>query len=129
MRQKVLAETIGPLDMEIEAWNTAFFLSWLPYPIFVAMAVCQFYFFNLYNRKYHPLAEILDGKIISTQYIEKTNSVFPGETTEISGLIGSSGKFQQCREEQIDSTPLLDPKTDTGKAKSTNGDGKIVLTF
>ena len=64
MRQKFLADTIGPLDMEIEAWNTAYFLSWIPYPIFVAMTGCQFLFFHLYNRKYHPLAQILDGKIV-----------------------------------------------------------------
>ena len=63
-RQKILAYTTGPLDMEIEAWNKAYYLSWVPYVIFVTMTVWQFMFFHLYNRKYHPLAQILDGKLV-----------------------------------------------------------------
>ena len=60
-RQKFLAETIGPLDMEIEAWNLSFYFAWIFYPIFIVMTGLQFLFFNLYNSKHHPLSMILDG--------------------------------------------------------------------
>ena len=59
VRHQLLLQTIGPLEMEEEAIETAF-LFFLCIPIIVVLTRLQFAFFNLYNGSLHPMSKILD---------------------------------------------------------------------
>ena len=56
----ILVETIGPLKMEIDAYNQAWLFSWLFHVVIIIGSMLQYVLFNLYNKKYHPMVVILN---------------------------------------------------------------------
>ena len=60
MRHDLLERTIGPLQMEIDAYQTAKWL-FLCIPILVLLTLIQLGFFTLYNGRLHPMSKILDA--------------------------------------------------------------------
>ena len=58
-RHQLLEDTIGPLQMEIEAIQTAKWL-FLCIPTVVLLTLIQLGFFTLYNGRFHPMSKILD---------------------------------------------------------------------
>ena len=63
MRHYLLEHTIGPLQMEIDAIQTAKLL-FLCIPIVILLTLIQLGFFTLYNGRFHPMNRIL--------YVEST---------------------------------------------------------
>merc|ERR1712051_711703 len=59
MRHDLLERTIGPLQMEIDAIQTAKWL-FLCIPTVVLPTLIQLGFFTLYNGRFHPMSKILD---------------------------------------------------------------------
>ena len=59
MRHYLLEHTIGPLQMEIDAIQTAKWL-FLCIPTVVLLTLIQLGFFTLYNGRFHPMSKILD---------------------------------------------------------------------
>ena len=59
MRHYLLEHTIGPLQMEIDAIQTAKWL-FLCIPIVILLTLIQLGFFTLYNGLFHPMSKILD---------------------------------------------------------------------
>ena len=59
-RHYLLEHTIGPLQMEIDAIQTAKWL-FLCIPIVVLLTLIQLGFFTLYNCRLHPMSKILDA--------------------------------------------------------------------
>lgn len=60
-RHLLLKSTIDTLPEEDEAYNLAKLLSWVFFPIFVVLALGQILLFNLFNDRFHPFVEILNG--------------------------------------------------------------------
>ena len=58
MRHYLLEHTIGPLQMEIDAIQTAKWL-FLCIPIVILLTLIQLGFFTLYNGRLHPMSKIL----------------------------------------------------------------------
>ena len=58
-RHHLLEDTIGPLQMEIDAIQTAKWL-FLCIPTVVLLTLIQLGFFTLYNGRLHPMSKILD---------------------------------------------------------------------
>ena len=54
-----LKATIGTLQMEDEAFELCYYLSWVFYPIFTLIGILQMILFLLYNQKYHPFSDLL----------------------------------------------------------------------
>ena len=55
-----LDETLGALDMEIEALERTKILSWTLFPTLIFLSIVQAISFILCNGKFHPLEKILD---------------------------------------------------------------------
>ena len=60
-RHALLSNTIGTLRMEDEAYESAFYLSWIFYPTFFLVLLGQILSAWMYNNKFHPFVEILKG--------------------------------------------------------------------
>ena len=60
LRQYLLEHTIGPLQMEIDAYQRAKLL-FLCIPVVILLTLIQLGFFTLYNGQFHPLSKILDA--------------------------------------------------------------------
>ena len=58
-KHEILMDSIGPLDMENEAYIKAWFFSWIFFIIIIFLSFAQYVCFHFYNEKYHPLAMIL----------------------------------------------------------------------
>ena len=59
-RHYVLESTIGPLQMEVDAYQTAKLL-FLCIPTVILLTLIQLGFFTLYNGRLHPMSKILDA--------------------------------------------------------------------
>ena len=57
----LLKSTIDTIPEEDEAYDLAKLLSWVFFPIFVALALGQALLFHLFNDRCHPFVEILKG--------------------------------------------------------------------
>ena len=60
-RHNQLEETIGALDMEVEAFKRARLLSWMLFPLWIFLSVVQAICFALGNGDFHPLHSIIDS--------------------------------------------------------------------
>ena len=72
IRQDFLANTIGYFDEELQAYNLTMFLA-IGFPlILILFSFLQFKLYQLYNRKFHPFAEMarpkIKGKLIDQIY-------------------------------------------------------------
>ena len=73
----LLKSTIDTLPEEDEAYNLAKLLSWVFFPVFVVLALCQMLLFNLFNDDFHPFVEILKGANTQGKYCKnKLNQYF-----------------------------------------------------
>ena len=52
-------DTIGVLEMEVEAYQRIDLYVWIFVPIIIVMTILQFAFFTLYNGQFHPMNKIL----------------------------------------------------------------------
>ena len=59
-RHNLLLQTIGVLQMEIEAYQTVS-LFFILIPVIILLAILQLGFFTLYNGRFHPMSTILDA--------------------------------------------------------------------
>ena len=76
-RHLLLKSTIDTLPEEDEAYNLAKLLSWVFFPVFVVLALCQMLLFNLFNDDFHPFVEILKGANTQGKYCKnKLNQYF-----------------------------------------------------
>ena len=72
-RHHLLEDTIGPLQMEIDAIQTAKLLfMWIP--IVILLTLIQLGFFTLYNGWFHPMNKIL--------YVASTKETKEGERSQ-----------------------------------------------
>lgn len=62
-RHDFLDNTIGYFDEEFDAYKLAMFLAVVFPMILVAGSILQFALYRLYNRKFHPFAEMAKMKI------------------------------------------------------------------
>ena len=74
-RHSQLDDTIGVLDMEMESYEKSKLMAWIFYPTWILLTLVQSICFILYNGRFHPLSNILDGCID----IQKSNTDFDGE--------------------------------------------------
>ena len=58
-RHALLLETIGVLQLEIEAHQKIGLYVWIFVPIIIVMTIMQFGFFTLYNGQFHPFNKII----------------------------------------------------------------------
>ena len=71
MRHDLLENTIGPLQMEIDAIQRAKLL-FLCIPIVILLTLIQLGFFTLYNGWLHPMSKILDvGSTKETKEVDE----------------------------------------------------------
>ena len=54
-------ESIGPLTIEMEAYEKVKLYSWIFFPILTVMSLIQAFCFYLYNHHLHPFSKILSG--------------------------------------------------------------------
>ena len=59
-RHNLLLQTIGVLQMEIEAYQTVS-LFFILIPVIILLSMLQLGFFTLYNGRFHPMSTILDA--------------------------------------------------------------------
>ena len=59
-RHEELNDTVGFLQMEEESLETAYYFSWIFFPIWIILTIVQIVCFVLYNGRLHPLARIID---------------------------------------------------------------------
>ena len=74
-RHSQLDDTIGVLNMEMESYEKSKLMAWIFYPTWILLTLVQSICFILYNGRFHPLSNILDGCID----IQKSNTDFDGE--------------------------------------------------
>ena len=75
LRHYLLEHTIGPLQMEIDAYQTAKWL-FLCIPIVILLTSIQFGFFTLYNGQLHPMSKILDfGSSKETKEVDERSQI------------------------------------------------------
>ena len=60
-RHNQLEDTIGALNMEVEALERARLLSWMLFPVWIFLSVLQAICFALGNGDFHPLLSIIDS--------------------------------------------------------------------
>ena len=60
-RHNQLEDTIGALDMEVEALERIRLLSWLLFPVWIFLSVVQAICFALGNGDFHPLHSMIDS--------------------------------------------------------------------
>ena len=60
-RHLILEATISTLKMEDEAYELAFYMAWVGFPMFMIIGIGQFLLFNAYNNKFHPFNIVLKG--------------------------------------------------------------------
>ena len=71
LRHYLLEHTIGPLQMEIDAYQRAKWL-FLCIPVVVLLTLIQLGFFTLYNGWLHPMSKILDvGSTKETKEVDE----------------------------------------------------------
>ena len=71
LRHYLLEHTIGPLQMEIDAYQRAKLL-FLCIPVVVLLTLIQLGFFTLYNGWLHPMSKILDvGSTKETKEVDE----------------------------------------------------------
>ena len=71
LRHYLLEHTIGPLQMEIDAYQRAKWL-FLCIPIVILLTLIQLGFFTLYNGWLHPMSKILDvGSTKETKEVDE----------------------------------------------------------
>ena len=63
-RHNLLLQTIGVLQMEIEAYQTVS-LFFILIPVIILLSILQLGFFTLYNGRFHPMSTILDAATTS----------------------------------------------------------------
>ena len=59
-RHNLLLQTIGVLQMEIEAYQTVS-LFFILIPVIILLSILQLGFFTLYNGRFHPMSTILNA--------------------------------------------------------------------
>ena len=59
-RHNLLLQTIGVLQMEIEAYQTVS-LFFILIPVIILLSILQLGFFTLYNGRFHPMSTILEA--------------------------------------------------------------------
>ena len=74
-RHNQLENIIDVLDMEMESYELSKLFAWIFYPTWIILTIIQAICFILYNGRFHPLSNILDGCID----IQKSNTDFDGE--------------------------------------------------
>ena len=85
-----LKATIGTLQMEDEAFELCYYLSWVFYPIFTLIGILQMILFLLYNQKYHPFSDLLirpdtdDGKLSKVLYMSSSFWLLGVESSDFS---------------------------------------------
>ena len=72
MRHDLLEHTIGPLQMEIDAFQTAKWL-FLCIPVVILLTLIQLGFFTLYNGPMHPMSKILD--VAKTKEVDEISQI------------------------------------------------------
>ena len=59
-RHNHLNATVGFLQMEKDSLRTAYYFSWIFFPIWIILTIVQIVCFILYNGRLHPLARIIN---------------------------------------------------------------------